>query len=263
MKICHKCNIQQDLSEFYCKDKKTGRLSNKCRTCEAIEHGVVFIGKNKYHKDLRDAGLIKCSDCKKIQPIKNYNLNKTATFGYSQVCKSCCNVRHKTYVEDAKENLTPSFLKQYLKSNYNLDVKDATPELLDIARLEIQIKREPKYFLDGKSFVTIQDFARYVRDNYGMGIYSTEARIRAGHTERQCTVPEHEHRSEFVGRNKGKVIVEDMETKDVKIFNNRSFLMKEYHIAVDVITRCIETGEIRRPYLNSKNRQILKIQRYE
>ena len=67
MKTCSKCNISQDLTEFYFKNKAKGRLSNKCRTCESKEAGVIFIGKNKYHKDLREKGLIKCSDCQNIK----------------------------------------------------------------------------------------------------------------------------------------------------------------------------------------------------
>lgn len=263
MKTCNKCNISQDEIEFYCKDRKTGRLSNKCRTCEAKEHGIIFIGKNKFHKELREQGLIKCSDCKAIQPRKNYHTNNTAMYGYSQVCKSCCLSRHRKYVADAKENLTPAFLKQHLKLKYNLNIKDATPELLDIAKYEILIKREPKYFLDGKSFTTLREFAIYVQNAYGMGIHSTEARIRFGHTEKQCTVSEHDHRSEFTSMSKGKVMVEDIVTKEVKIFNNRSVLMRSLNISMDVISRCIETGETRKPYQNSKNRQILKIQSYE
>lgn len=263
MKTCSKCNISQDLTEFYFKNRAKGRLSNKCRTCESKEAGVIFIGKNKYHKELREKGLIKCSDCQNIKTKENYSLNKTANFGYVQICKECCNIRHSKYIENAKENLTDSFLKQYLKANYNLNVKDATPELLEIAELEIRIKREPKYFLDGISFVTLRDFAIYVQNNYGMGIHSTEARIRAGHTEKQCTVSESEHRSEFTSKSKGKVIVIDIETNETKIFNNRTELRYKYNISAHVITRCIENGEIRKPYKNSKNYQSLKIQKYE
>ena len=263
MKTCNKCNISQDKIEYYCKNKKTGRLSNKCRTCEAVYHGVVFIGKNKFHRELREQGLIKCSDCQEIQPLKFYNINNSVTFKYSQICKVCCLVRHKKYTTEASEKLTTSFLKQYLKSNYNLNVKDATPELLDIARLEIQIKREPKYFLDGKSFATLRDFAIYVRDNYSMGIHSTEARIRAGHTERQCTVSESKHRSEFNWKSSGKLIVTDMNTGEKEIFFNKTRLMKDKKIEMEVISRCLKSGEIRKPYLNSKNLQSLKIELYE
>ena len=263
MKTCNECNISQDEIEFYVKDRKTGRLSNKCRTCEAIKHGIIFIGKNKYHKDLRENGLIKCSDCQEVKTMENYHTSNTKQFGYSQVCKKCCLIRHRRYMEVAKEKLTPSYLKQYLKLHYGIDIKNITPELLEIAELEIKIKREPKYFLDGKSFITLRDFAVYVMDNYNIGIHSTEARIRAGHTEKQCTVSEHEHRSEFTSKSKGKVRVENIKTKEVIIFKNRSELMKKYNITMDVITRCIDTGEIRKPYLNSKNLQSLKIERYE
>ena len=263
MKTCYKCNISQCEIEYYCKNKKTGRLSNKCRTCEAVEHGILFPGKLKYLSDLLEDGKMFCSDCKQVKPLSEYYVNIEKAKTRKQICKTCNNIRLKPYVADGKKNLSTHYLKQYLKSIYNLNVKDATPELLDIARLEIQIKREPKYFLDGKSFATLRDFAIYVRDNYNMGIHSTEARIRSGHTERQCTVSEYEHRSEFTSKSKGKVIVEDIETKEVKIFKNRSDLMKKYHITMSVISRCIDTGEIRKPYLNSKNLQSLKIERYE
>ena len=165
MKTCNECNISQDEIEFYVKDRKTGRLSNKCRTCEAIKHGIIFIGKNKYHKDLRENGLIKCSDCQEVKTMENYHTSNTKQFGYSQVCKKCCLIRHRRYMEVAKEKLTPSYLKQYLKLHYGIDIKNITPELLEIAELEIKIKREPKYFLDGKSFITLRDFAVYVMDN--------------------------------------------------------------------------------------------------
>ena len=34
------------------------------------------------------------------------------------------------------------------------------------------------------------------------------------------------------------------------------------NVSVDVVNRCLSTGEIRKPYKNSKNKQTLKIEYY-
>ena len=45
MITCKSCNITKDNSNFYVKDRLTGRLSNKCKICEAKEAGSIVTGK--------------------------------------------------------------------------------------------------------------------------------------------------------------------------------------------------------------------------
>ena len=51
MITCKACNIEKDTPNFYIKDIKTGRLSGKCKTCEAQEKGIKDIGKLSVSKE--------------------------------------------------------------------------------------------------------------------------------------------------------------------------------------------------------------------
>ena len=62
MITCKSCNIKKDNSNFYVKDRLTGRLSNKCKICEAKEAGIKDIGKLAISKENLDNGKRKCCD---------------------------------------------------------------------------------------------------------------------------------------------------------------------------------------------------------
>lgn len=260
MKVCSRCQIEKNVSDFY---KNGGRLRTICKQCSSNNAGVVEFGKVAAHRKLFENGLRKCTDCDEIKELNQFVVNRTVKSGYTHVCKKCSLERHRRYITDQKQNLKPHYLKRYAITNYGVQLTDITPELLEIAALEIRIKRTAKYYCDGKEFTTLKKFATYIRDNYNNSISCTAKRIHSGHTEEQCKVSEFNHRSQFSATAKGRVKVTFLENGETKIFTSGRRVCKELNIATEVLNRCLNTREIRRPYLNSKNKQTLKFEYYD
>lgn len=262
MITCKSCNITKDNSNFYVKDKLTGRLSNKCKVCEAKEAGIKNIGKLSISKANLDDGKRKCCDCKIVKPLTDFVKNKSVKSGYSSVCYDCSKSRVYKYRRNSNKELGTHFLKRFAISNYGVRHEDITDEILEIARLHIQAKRSLKLNLDGLEFSTMEQFAEYVNKKYGISEHCVKKRLYAGHTEADCTISEFAFRSQFSCKSRGKVLVTDINTGEKRIFTSPKRVMDEMKISNDVLGRCLSTGEIRKPYNNSKNKQTLKIEYY-
>ena len=262
MVTCKSCNIKKDNSNFYIKDKLTGRLSGKCKICEAKHRGIKDIGKLSISQKNWINGKRKCCDCKTLKPIIDFVKNKSVKSGYSSVCYACSKERVYKYRRESNKELGSHYLKRFAISNYGVKHEDATGEILEIAKLHVEAKRNMKLILDGLEFSTMQHFAKYVNEKYGISEHCVKKRLYMGHTENDCTIPEFEFRSQFSCKSRGKVLVTDINTGTARIFSSPKRIVDEINISVDVVNRCLSTGEIRKPYKNSKNKQTLKIEYY-
>jgi len=259
MKTCKDCKIDKEESNFYCKDRKTGRLSNYCSLCENKGRGIKNPGILLQSIENFKKGLIKCSDCNTIKPLESFNKNKSYVTGYSTICKNCSHLRVRSYRQNSKNNLTPHYLKRFAIENYYIKHEDITPEILEIAKLHIQAKRADKLFLDGLKFNTIKSFARYVSEKYNLTVNCVLGRIRAGHTEQDCIISEHKFRSSNQTKIE-KIVVTNVITNEIKSFLSKYEATNQLKISVLVIQKCLDTGEIRKPYNNSKNKSLLKFE---
>ena len=262
MITCRNCNTFKSYSNFYLKDKKRGRYSTKCKECEAKDAGIVHFGKLADHKKLLELDKRTCCDCKEIKPLHLFVKNKSVKSGYSHVCYSCSKKRVYKYRKDSNNKLGEYHLKRFAIDNYGVRREDITDEILDIAKLHIMAKRSLRYYLDGLEFDTLQKFASYVNCKYGISEHGVKKRIDMGHTEAECIISEFDFRSEFSNKSRGKVMVTDINSGEVKIFTSPKRVEQEMNISNEVLNRCLKTGEIRTPYKNSKNTQILKIEYY-
>jgi len=262
MITCKACNITKDAINFYIKDKNSGRRSGKCKLCEAKQAGIKNIGKLSVSKEHLDNGKRKCCDCKIVKPITDFVKNKSVKSGHSSVCYDCSKERVYKYRRNSNKELGSHYLKRFAISNYGVRHEDVTDELLEIAKLHIQAKRSLKLNLDGLEFSTMQQFATYVNKKYGISEHCVKKRLDTGHTESDCTIPEFDFRSQFSCKSRGKVLVTDIDTGEKRIFTSPKRVMDEMNISNDVLGRCLSTGEIRKPYNNSKNKQTLKIEYY-
>lgn len=262
MITCKSCNIKKDNSNFYVKDRLTGRLSNKCKICEAKEAGIKDIGKLAISKENLDNGKRKCCDCKTVKPLTDFVKNKSVKSGYSSVCYDCSKERVYKYRKESNKQLGSHYLKRFAISNYGVKHEDAAGEILEIAKLHIQAKRNLKLCLDGKEFDNAETFSTYVYEKYGVGKHAVKRRLYVGHSEIECTIPEFEFRSQFSWKSRGKILVTDIDTGTARIFSSPKRIVDEINISADVVNRCLMTGEIRTPYNNSKNKQTLKIEYY-
>lgn len=262
MIVCKACNEVKNDSSFYIKDINTGRRSNKCKICEAKEKGIKDIGKLSVSKELLENGKRKCCDCKLVKPMADFVKNKSVKSGHSSVCYDCSKDRVYKYRRNSNKELGTHFLKRFAISNYGVRHEDITDEILGIAKLHIQAKRSLKLRLDGLEFSTMQQFAAYVNKKYGISEHCVKKRLDVGYSESDCIIPEFDFRSQFSFKSRGKVLVTDVDTGEKRIFTSPKRVMEEMKISNDVLGRCLSTGEIRKPYRNSKNKQILKIEYY-
>lgn len=262
MITCKVCNVTKDTSNFYIKDKNTGRRSGKCKICEAKEAGIKNIGKLSISKEHLKNGKRKCCDCKILKPMTDFVKNKSVKSGYSSVCYDCSKERVYKYRRSSNKELGSHYLKRFAISNYGVKHEDANGEILEIAKLHVEAKRSLKLCLDGKEFDNAETFSAYVNDKYGVGKHAVKRRLYVGHTEIECTIPEFEFRSQFSCKSRGKILVTDINTGESILFTSPKRVVDEINISSDVVNRCLITGEIRKPYKNSKNKQTLKIQYY-
>jgi len=107
-------------------------------------------------------------------------------------------------------------------------------------RKEILEKRKPKYFIDGKEFVKVREFARYIESEYGLPISTTEKRIFEGKTEEQCKLNQTKTRS--IAHTKGKIKVTDTVTGKIFIFNNTKDVELLKMFSTSAITQGLKTG---------------------
>lgn len=262
MIVCKTCNELKDASNFYIKDINTGRRSGKCKVCEAVERGIKDIGKLSVSKEHLENGKRKCCDCKIVKPMTDFVKNKSVKSGRSSVCYDCSKDRVYKYRRSSNKELGSHYLKRFAIDNYGVKHDDVTAEILEIAKLHIQAKRSLKYYLDGLEFSTMQQFASYVNKKYGISEHCVKKRLDVGHRESDCIIPEFDFRSQFSFKSRGKVLVTDINTGEERIFTSPKRVENELNISNAVLGRCLSTGEIRKPYRNSKNKQTLKIEYY-
>lgn len=92
-RVCKTCKIEKPLIDF----EKTalGRLGS-CKVCRREKRNAVA----QIKQAKIQAGEIiitekKCSSCQVIQPIENFNKNKSRSDGFDVTCKSCVSKHHK------------------------------------------------------------------------------------------------------------------------------------------------------------------------
>ena len=116
-KICIKCSIEQDISEYAKRKSHNGcfYVRNKCRLCTNNEvniRSVLYFQKNK--------DII-------VQRRRPYSKKYL-----------------KSYQANAKRDLTDIYIKKLLTYNGVLLVKDLTPQLIELKRKELTLKRKLK-----------------------------------------------------------------------------------------------------------------------
>jgi hypothetical protein len=213
----------------------------ECKECLLKREGVQEVGKLTKRIELAKKGLRYCTVCKALKNLDaDFSNSKTGYLGKSNTCKACNYELHAKYQHEQKEIIGDFYVKQYALSKYGLRISENEIEKY---RHEIKENRKPKYFIEGKSFLTIRDFAKYIEGKYNIPITTTEKRISDGANENECMIPEKEYRSLKSGTNKGKIKVKDtVSGKTFEFKNTRDVgLLKMF--STSAITKAIQTGE--------------------
>jgi len=106
MKVCSKCQIEKDESEFSKKPDSKDGLQPKCKKC-TNEYNVIYRQKMKFKKK-EEIKNKKCGSCKETKDINCFGKNSCSNDGFSYVCKEC---RKKDYDKSAEKT------KQYRTEN--------------------------------------------------------------------------------------------------------------------------------------------------
>jgi len=235
---CVKCGKEQPIQEFYVADINTGRRKKSCRDCQMKAADVIEIGKLRFSEKILGKGFRRCSVCKDIKPLEAFKKNKNQYKGVSNNCYDCSRQLHHAFYINQKEKIGKSFIQEYGKRK-GIVVFDK--KVLNELKNEIIESRKPKLFLDGKGFVTVADFARYIELQYGLPVTMTEKRISEGKTEEQCKMTESEMRS--IAYTQGKIKVTDTVTGEIFEFNNTADEKLNKMFSKSAITNGIKTGE--------------------
>lgn len=236
---CRTCGKELPVTEYHFKDKATGRRSTQCRDCALKAQGVVEVGKTRFAMRLFEKHFRRCSVCKNIKPLTEFSNDKTRYGGYAHNCKECNAAGVAELQQKGKKEITDWYVREYGKRSGITEFDDATISRL---RQEIIEKRQPKYFLDGKEFLTIVELAEYIKDQYGLPVTMTQKRISDGKTPEECKLSENEVRS--AAYTKGKIKVTDLVTGEVFEFKNTLDKGLRKMFSTATITNCLKTGKI-------------------
>jgi hypothetical protein len=235
-KICNQCFKEQDIIEFYLKDKKYKRRDCKCRDCRLKNRGVIEIGKQ---------GFRRCTVCKETKPLhSHFPKHKSEYLGISNTCKDCNSTLHDSYAKNQRDTIGDFYVREYGKLQ---GITRFGPKTLQRLRNEIianrQEKERIKYTLDGKGFTNVEEFARYVSKNYDVQHHAVVKRIEKGCTEAECIIPEKEFRSLKSGTNLGQIKATNCKTGEVLLFKNSKDKELRKMFSADTITRYLRSGE--------------------
>lgn len=235
---CKCCGKELPLSEFYFKNSERTRQDTTCKDCRLKNAGILTVGKVRFSKALLKKNFRRCSICKQILPLSKFNPSSKGYGGYVNTCKEC-NVTLTKYYRQ-KQQLHPGrfYLRQY---GLRKGIREFTDEIYEKLRQEIEDKRAERYFLDGKGFVTVSDFADYMFSTYGIPVTTTKKRISEGYSTEQCRLTQSEARSRV--HTKGSIIVTDTVTGEIFHFRNTRDGGLRKMFSTSAITRCIGTGE--------------------
>jgi hypothetical protein len=66
-RICTRCFCEKPLMDFHKRDCNPKGKNRICADCKNKESGVIDVGKNKYLKELKSAGLKRCKKCNTVK----------------------------------------------------------------------------------------------------------------------------------------------------------------------------------------------------
>lgn len=256
---CRRCGKVQPITEYYPKVKGGERRAATCRDCQLERAGVKEVGRQRYATAIQKKGFRRCGCCKETFPMTTFSRNSHSKNGYGYVCQRCNNKMHDEFIKKQRQELGDFYVRQWGKRNYGMS--EFTGEDIDRLRAEITAKQQPKYHLDGLSFMTMMDFARYLSENYNISEHRTCKRIDGGYSEADCLLSEKEVRARVHTR--GEVLVTDTITGETTRYPQSSDPKLRELFSRVTITLAIKRGKPTRVTSLSKYPHPCTIQRVD
>jgi hypothetical protein len=238
-KPCKTCCKTLPISEYWFKDKKSGRRSSVCKDCMLKDQGVVEIGKIRFGRKIKSKGFKRCTGCKDILPFSEYHPSTASHDGFAYVCKVCSVKYTKDYIHRQREELSDYYVTQRFKEKHGRNPEHSKE--IDEWRKVLTKRRAVKYTIDGKDFNTKQGLANYLLTEYGQKVDQTISRISAGCEIERLKTPSSEYRSE--GASKGKVTMTDTVTGFVTIFKSVKEVERKGFFCAAAVMNSIKTGK--------------------
>lgn len=235
---CKKCGKEHSVVEYWLKDKKTGRRDSTCRDCRMKLAGVIEIGKSRFAMKLFGKGFRRCTACKTILPLTDFSRLRGAFGGINNTCKSCSFRLHKEFQDRQHAAISDWYVRNRAIER---GITDPSAAQLEEIRLEVIEERAPKYFIDGKEFVSQAAFARYIHEQYGIEVSTTEKRLSQGKTLEECKISEREMRS--AAHTRGAIKVIDTINGKVFLFKNTNDPRLLKMFGTSTINGCIKSGK--------------------
>ena len=142
MKICSKCGVEKDESEFYKKKDCKDGLVPYCKKCHS-EKTKKYYFENK-NKILAVCKLYRIENYEKVKKAKINSMNKKPLEyrekrkEYYKKNKQYIDAKNKKYSDFNPDFLITHYCKQYLKKQIG---EDPPPELVELKKIIIKTKR--------------------------------------------------------------------------------------------------------------------------
>lgn len=141
MKTCTKCGIEKKESEFYKMKCAPDGLQYSCKICGEIR-------KKKYRLEKYDEYRAKENEYNSTRREKNNEIAKKSRLkNYEKVLISgrISRLKRKDITKQnaiiARDNLLDSHIKACIHSNFKIPIREITPELIELKRIELTNKR--------------------------------------------------------------------------------------------------------------------------
>lgn len=255
--ICKGCKKDLLDSEFYgkhCYDKNgkdRGYIHKKCKRCIMLNKGVKNIGQHESQIKIFESGNWKCCTCKIIKPLTEFCSNRSYWTKHNASCRKCMFESHSGFYQNAKENISKSYLNIWIHQQWQIPSSIITDELRKTAKEIVLARRATKkmFHFNGMKFCK-REFAVYLNKKYGISIHRTEKRIEMGKNEKECLISEKELRS---ARSKPLIFIDTKTNKTLR-FKGIKYAQRGMNIGDAMIRECLLSGEPTRLYNNSKTK---------
>jgi len=139
-KYCPNCKRLLSRKLFNYHEKRYDKCSSYCKECQYKISRERYLKKVGHREIIKiEDGFKKCSDCKNILPIFEFNKNKTNKDGLQRICRNCQNIREKAYKQ------TENGKKRYIRYSRSEKGKETNKKIMKKYRKTEKFKKNSLY----------------------------------------------------------------------------------------------------------------------
>jgi len=139
MRICTRCHINKEISEYHKTPRYPDGLSKVCKTCRNKRVMELYYYNKENPKEKIKDGFKRCNDCQIIKHLSEFNKIRKNTNKYRHHCKKCHNKKNKTY-DNLKKDKIRERKRKYYEKNKEYIIKRTTAYNLDKYKNDIMYR---------------------------------------------------------------------------------------------------------------------------